>query len=331
MRKLVPFAFVLALVPLAAHCDGDSSPEPGETGGAGGTGGNDGQGGDTPGGDNLALPVRAAVLFGSCVPDNGIDSWLNRFYTHRGGSALDVQLLERLDCLEGKANGCQALDECFGLAVDLEGPCSASCTGEVYTSCDDRLRFNLDCAKLGMACSEEAGGCEVDPAPPACNPATFMASCVDGAPTVCFDVERTGQRCAELGLICGTIAGGEPGCIGTGAACQADTIGPLSVQFDEGIACDGNTLKACVNGYEHNLDCGSLQDGFTCQSGGSGTFCGLDAACEPGEKVAGGCDGDSVLICNAGRVDRIDCKALGFSTCDAQFGLCVPSVYTSQP
>jgi hypothetical protein len=79
-----------------------------------------------------------------------------------------------------------------------------------------------------------------------------------------------------------------------------------------------------MNYREHVFDCGTLAEGFTCQSAQGLAFCGLASEC-PLVDTAATCEGDNIVLCNAGRVDRIDCKALGFDGCDPDVGLCYPS------
>jgi hypothetical protein len=83
-----------------------------------------------------------------------------------------------------------------------------------------------------------------------------------------------------------------------------------------------------VNDREHVFDCGILADGFTCQSSmASGDLdCGLAAECDMGSTYEATCEGDELVLCNAGRIDRIDCKAVGFDGCDPDVGLCFPSL-----
>ncbi|MBK9266372.1 MAG: hypothetical protein IPM54_42125 [Polyangiaceae bacterium] len=79
-----------------------------------------------------------------------------------------------------------------------------------------------------------------------------------------------------------------------------------------------------VNDAEHELDCGLLADGFTCQTVNGTSFCGLASECYD---LKPACEGDSVVLCNAGRIDKIDCKSLGFTGCNAMWGTCSPSIY----
>ena len=101
-----------------------------------------------------------------------------------------------------------------------------------------------------------------------------------------------------------------------------------------GTACDGDDLVACVNGQTATISCAARGPGFTCQTVGQAFFCGLGAECAPAtngapsESHPPSCDGDVLVFCNAGRLERIDCTSLGFSGCGnpdrpSQFG-CVP-------
>jgi hypothetical protein len=96
------------------------------------------------------------------------------------------------------------------------------------------------------------------------------------------------------------------------------------------MSCQGTEAHACVNSAEHVYDCGSLGEGFTCQGTGKYAFCGLGNECNPGGTFQTTCEGDQIVVCNAGRVDRVDCKALGFEGCDPGTGLCFPGP-ASQP
>jgi hypothetical protein len=108
--------------------------------------------------------------------------------------------------------------------------------------------------------------------------------------------------------------------------------------FAAPIACTGTTFEACVNARRHEFDCSSYGPGFTCQSYDGVPFCGLASECRPGNVVDAdwelsqqgkpepSCDGTTLVFCNAGRLERIDCTELGFTGCDIDDGLgCIPS------
>jgi hypothetical protein len=107
-------------------------------------------------------------------------------------------------------------------------------------------------------------------------------------------------------------------CQGTGAACNGTTMSIFGVDLASGIACEGGKLRTCVNGREHLVDCAARGLGFTCQTTGSGAFCGLASACTPPGADQPTCDPatKSLTVCNAGRIDHVACDQLGFVTCD---------------
>ncbi len=332
-RNTIVMASILAGFFLACGPDDTSTTGSGGAGGSGGSGGAGGGGGsgtpmDPPGPKDQDAALQAAILIGSCVPDDGIQRVLNNMHATRGVEPGGLDFKEFTKCFEGKTNGCKAVEECLGIVVDLSGPCMPTCTGSVFKVCDDALAFNVDCAKFGYTCSASEGRCVGGPAPgPACDPGTFQESCQDGAPRVCVGKEISGPNCADYGLTCKPEPFGGVACLGTGAACQPDGTGSLSIDYHEGLACDGELLRACLNGGEQAVDCGTLVTGFTCQTSGAATFCGLAGACDPTAGADTTCEGDSVVVCNAGRIDKVDCKTLGFTSCNANFGTCGPSVH----
>jgi len=338
-RKTVLMASVLAGFVLA--CGPGDNNNTGGAGGTGGTGAAGGMGGTGGSGGNMPDPpgpkdpdatLRAAIFMGSCVPDDGVQRFLNRFYTRLGGPPGEPELDDYLPCFASKTNGCQAIEECLGIKVDLSGPCAPTCTGNVLKVCDDQLAFTQDCSKLGLTCSQAEGECvSSTPAGPTCDFDTFQEVCQDGAPRICSGTEVSGPVCADYGLACKEAPFGGVACLGTGASCTSTTVSPLYVNFDEGIACDGTALRTCVSGGEHAVECNTLGTGFTCQTMGAANFCGLSNTCDPNAGNDSTCEGDSVVVCNAGRVDKIDCKTLGFTGCNATWGTCSPSVYDQAP
>jgi hypothetical protein len=135
-----------------------------------------------------------------------------------------------------------------------------------------------------------------------------------------------GPDCAALGLACATGV-----CVGTGAACTGDTTPGAGDVVYHGLSCDNGSLVACVNGHEQRLGCSSIAPGFSCQSYNGVSFCGIASECVPAEPGSGAgsrgtCDGNSVVFCNAGRIERIDCVSLGFERCDVTNGYgCLPN------
>ena len=88
-----------------------------------------------------------------------------------------------------------------------------------------------------------------------------------------------------------------------------------------GLGCNGQILSACAEGRAAPLDCSCFGAGFSCQTAGSVTFCGTGSECDP-RNHAKTCDGNAVVFCNAGKLTRVACDALGFTSCapDARRG-----------
>jgi cysteine-rich repeat protein len=85
---------------------------------------------------------------------------------------------------------------------------------------------------------------------------------------------------------------------------------------------DGSALDACVNGRQALLDCSLQGPRFRCQEAGGIAFCGLASECVPELGYLNrfafkeSCDGDTLVFCNKGRIERVDCLSLGFVGCD---------------
>ncbi len=172
-----------------------------------------------------------------------------------------------------------------------------------------------------------------------CNPVSPSPRCENDRPDWCKDegtVTKEGYEyeefaCGEHGLACDVESGEiDPDCVGTGPACELPTDSWLTDgnAFDYrlgGIACESATmLRSCVGRAEKVIDCADLGIGFKCLPGPE-PHCGFAAECTADAPVT--CDGDSLVLCNAGRIRKVDCKTLGFTTCDANRGICGPSIY----
>jgi len=280
--------------------------------------------------------ARVAVVIGSCV--NGAnDDGIGRNAAHLWSSNLSpatwqTRLMAQADCLAAADCGCGAIDRCAGYALKpLTPDCKSGCNGSVFTACGPGLydpptgySEGVDCAAVGLAC-DSASECVVGPVV-ACS-STMTPDCnADGAPEYCLaSAVRHTPACSTLGLTC---QNGE--CTGSGASCVNQSSGPASTdeQAIDGIACSGSALQACFGGHSETIDCGTIGPGFSCQSAGGKFFCGLASECEPASEFAGSvtfpdtCTGSTLSFCNAGRIEHIDCVALGFSRCqtDPRFG-----------
>jgi len=279
------------------------------------------------------ITAKAAVFMGSCIWDDGIQRSLTRLYERAFGIGEPEQsFYNRTHCFEDKANGCQAAADCLGVTVDRAGPCASSCQGSLYEACDDSTHWLIQCSRVGLTCDEEGCGRPLTGA--ACDVMSYQDVCQDGAPNICGNRGQVlaGAVCTDFGLECGPspdwTGGDSVGCRGTGADCDTSSFSPVSISWEEGLSCDDSTtLRLCVSGGEHLLDCSTVGQGFSCQTTSTAAFCGLGSECDP-QGMDTSCDGNSVVVCNAGREDRIDCTALGFSGCDAQHGVCIPGFYS---
>jgi hypothetical protein len=289
-----------------------------------------GAGGRAPGPERkTATFARAAVVLGSCVPDDGVNRNLATLWQAEAIPQLWGRFVAQAECLANAGSGCDAVTQCLGYAIELSMTCEQECRGSVFTYCDGEVAIQLDCAKLGLAC-DDAAAC-VDGTVMTCDDRNHVATCDAELPLTCNDgAVRRGPDCAALGLHCEDGA-----CRGTGAACTLESpLSEYSVEY-VGIACEGDVMRACVAGAEHALDCAAIAPGFSCRKADGVHFCGLAAECVPGNLPNSdqtgtllGCEGDAITFCNAGRIDRIDCRELGFERCDPgnDDGSCGPSL-----
>ncbi|MEJ7732286.1 MAG: hypothetical protein WKG00_24150 [Polyangiaceae bacterium] len=292
--------------------------------GGGGAGGSGGAPKDIGASLDADFALRAAVFIGSCIPDDGINRNLRNMYNDAAAGSFYHYYRNEVDCFANKANGCAAVEECLGIAVDkVSAGCPSSCNGDVYTGCDKTLQFTADCSVLGLSCDEGLSCTETVPGP-ACDPGSFASACDQGALLYCAGgKERHGMLCAEYGLSCQTVSTSAT-CVGPGPACVGGSTSGTGASLDSGLACAGGDLVACVNGGELQVACESVTKGSTCQSASGESFCALATECVPPGGDAT-CQGDSVVVCNAGRLDVVDCTALGFTGCLS--GVCIPTGY----
>lgn len=272
------------------------------------------------------LLARAATVYGSCgIQDDGIERNLAFMWNEDLETDLFYYRTARqAACLANARCGCRALEACleFDLKLGDARGCQP-CAGSVATFCEDAKYWGtVDCAKVGLTCDARA---ICGPAGAmACDTPTFVPSCdTKGRPQVCVRKAvggevLTGLECAKLGLTC---AAGR--CVGTGATCPFSPFPqPDGVTTLEGLGCIGADLDACIAGQHATVRCADRGPGFACQTFGGRYFCGLASECAPPMErssliaLVGQCEGNSVVICNAGRIDKIDCTTLGFTGCE---------------
>ncbi len=204
----------------------------------------------------------------------------------------------------------------------------------------------VNCKGLGLECYDEyqllSSWCTS--ARTLCEPEETVSSCKDDRVYRCFDDWAKNKisyyyekpRCSDFGLSC-EEENGYPlwtpneewsHCTGTGAACtvdpNADFVSNGAIfSYNSGIACESDTvLRACVSGGEQLVDCTQLGIGFKCINEGA-PKCGLAAECTPDTPAT--CNGGFLIICDAGKIRKFDCKTLGFSYCDDENSACGPN------
>jgi hypothetical protein len=269
--------------------------------------------------DNAA---RAAAVIGSCVGDDRSNRMLHAMYNIRSADGFEEALYrQHVDCLASRNNGCQAVADCVGIRdVPLPDVCQNGCEGNVAVLCAGAFQRRVDCGQYGMEChSGDAPFC-TPPGAVACDEASFTETCENERPRICNnDWTALGPRCGEFGLTCGAAGS----CTGMGGACTSTFSGYHGPGIEyTGVSCSGANLNACVGDGLTKLPCDSVGRGFTCferpDAGFNKAYCGLASQCGPGYDTAPSCDGDSLVICNAGRIDKVDCKSLGFSGCSVR-------------
>ncbi len=273
--------------------------------------------------------ARMAVFVGSClVPESGMNAILTDIYQPLPTIDGFVNALHGAEgCFATKSNGCAAIPECLPVQFSRVASCTQGCDGDDAVDCErSSAEYRFHCAKIGKTCRVANGspGC-VDPASTPCDRTTYTTTCQGDEAMHSADGEvRSGGKCAVYGLTCAPNAYGDAGgCVATGAACTAAPPGQPPVGS---CAADG-TLHACVGDREATVDCDRFTAGFSCQTNGGRAFCGRADECNPATKRDATCDGTSIVLCNAGKTTKIDCKALGFTSCveGDSYAVCAPS------
>lgn len=285
-----------------------------------------------------AAAARAAVFLASCMSDDGINRTLQEIYLER--TTLPFRSAAVLACLASKTNGCAAITECLGVKYGSDGPCDGGCAGSVYEECSGSTRLSIDCARMGLDCKPVRGGYCGGADAVTCDGTTFQGTCVDGTPTGCEDgLTRRGLHCPDFGATCALLSTTQPGggttfgCKGAGGACTGTNNDDTTTARWEGVRCEAGKLVGCLSNGLATLDCATSAIGFTCfdsPDGGAGAtaYCGTASEClpkSPWQKVAATCEGTSVVICNGGKIEKLDCASLGFTGCNA--GVCTPGFF----
>jgi len=272
--------------------------------------------------------ARAAVVMGSCSTGDSIDQIIASMWLGPGYNPSRITYTDLVSCFASNHNGCDVLSICMGYTFERTSrDCEPTCQGAVFEFCGDGVSMKIDCGKLGMKCDPDANCIEKDVT--SCDPSERRVWCDGGVATGCVNgYVRHIMACEDMGLACD-----EGQCIGKGEACNSDLEGVFIDDLFFGRNCRGSVLENCIGGRQHDQDCSEVGPGFSCQVYQGRAFCGVASECPPSgspheEPVSAPfCDGTKVVFCNAGRIERIDCKDLGFSGCDLEDARgCVPGL-----
>ena len=135
-------------------------------------------------------------------------------------------------------------------------------------------QYTFDCGAVGWRGDTNAGCSETGRSGP-CDEYTHERFCNDGQPHFCDNGGiHQGPVCDDIGLTC------EAGvCTGLGAADCSSDVDHQGGVFYPGLACDGDTLEACVNSKQHRRDCTALGPGFGGQVDDGTLFGGFSGEC----------------------------------------------------
>jgi hypothetical protein len=240
-----------------------------------------------------------------------VNAYLQQIYGRGGLTASYIA------CLGAGTAGCSDLATCMGMSFG-SGYCTtytSSCAGNIETSCNPgppSYSFIVDCKKAYGAT------CMTHPTVPGITLCSKGKTCSGTSSYYCSGnqwvtclagIESIVLDCAWAGAVCRNNT-----CTGPGGPCT----GAKST-------CDGpDTIAYCINGYRLRVKCSPLGTGFSCKpSAVTGARCQQGTACDP--DTASGtetCTGSMLNVCNAGKKEQVDCKALGFSGCAS--GNCTP-------
>lgn len=292
--------------------------------------------------------VNAAIAHIACyLPDpyGTVNDIIGRLYVSKPYAPVLAALAERTACFKNMTEGCETYRKCMGIATSTEvmveraPPCKDGVAYRQFTAHSGYLgHMWANCAGLGFECQIDLdaygfGYCEY-PNKRDCDITEETSACVDsslrtclweaGSPTNGSMVDL--PRCADYGLECNEDSGYFPAyCKGTGVSCSYDP--PLDhrpiFEYGDGSNCESDTLmRACVGGGETIVDCASFGRDFKCQQmpGWAEASCGFAQECYDNQSPK--CEGSSLVVCDAGRIRKVDCKALGFNSCNAGYGFC---------
>jgi hypothetical protein len=221
---------------------------------------------------------------------------------------------EMVDCLRDAGRDCGKIKLCTNEGHPAQSCDAVSyqnhCEGDLQVTCSGGEVKYFDCSKLDFLYGDTQ--CVVDPVYD--NPECVGPSCTEESLTcngntleICSDGNFVRMDCGLMGAECGQLAPGVQYCIGTGPDCT-----------DEGVRhCDGSRIVTCMGGKEAAADCAELI--------GHDFTCGIppdesEVGCVPSATLCNNdytdhCDGNVIVYCRAGSLDRADCTSYGYTSC----------------
>lgn len=314
---------------------------------------------DPPGPKSPDGVVNAAIAYISCYnprmlfTDLNINRQISGLYYAQYEEPMTLALSQRTSCFANMTAGCGTFRECMGVSSQISSP-----TGAV--PCENGIAFRgfdiewggrgyryENCAALGYECrlSKVAetpyGFCEhpngrecvgVQGSSTKCINGEFYA-CQYASPDPVDGYMADLPSCSEFGYVCSDFAGHVDNyCKAPGPSCDSVYLSTDDRIFDyrQGHEClSETTMRACVNGGEDIVDCTSMAADFTCRKGPMPGV--MDFICARGDECTEFddtyCDGSSLVVCDAGKIRKVDCKALGFTGCNAKYAYCESTVF----
>ena len=260
--------------------------------------------------DVVARATAALTSLCAGVPDDGF--YRTQYYlrgtwggwSYPGGP-------EFVTCLANVTNGCEGVRDCRGFAWKSDAEVCGTCDGDTAVFCGDGLQARWDCGKYSGSC--EGGLCSY-PDLPLCDEGANQPSCdAEGRPSFCDDWLHVGLDCAAFGLACEESFTGRTGCTGVGTDCSGENNVYYSINT-HGTSCQDDTMVTCQGGKEAEVSCPCFGQNHACQLVNGEAFCGVASECDPAT-FSKTCNGTSVVFCNAGKIESLDCVDLGFTEC----------------
>jgi hypothetical protein len=256
---------------------------------------------------SAAEMAKACVIWNSCGGGSGVNWCLKEGFsgwTYRE-TQKDIFPTTKIKCIASK-KGCSGIASCLGIKradyMTCQNASAAFCDGNELVQCDGNNGIRFDCQqRFGVACQEVKTKTDVATGCSNNAPCTYAGKQCQGDRVVeCINgVEFLKKDCNFWGLICqnGSCTGPDESCSCNAPFCEGDTIG-------KGIA-----------GFRVRMSCTQFGSSFACNEGEFGGRCLQGLACEPDNVEQTICSGNSIEVCNAGKLEKVDCIALGFAGC----------------